>query len=249
MITAYTYFIKWTNTGMKYYGVRYARGCSPDDLFVTYFTSSKYVSEYIAIHGLPDIISVRQVFSDKDKAIAWEERVLQRMKVIYRDDYLNRHNGKAISLDCMGWQTGLTKDTHTGIARQAKLISAALNGRTKETHQYIADANEKKRGRTKDTHAGVASQAAKMSGRTKENDAGVAQMAASKIGRTKDTHAGIASQADKLASTWTIVGADGTVMTITNLNQWCKDNGFRRGSIYKNAKKDRAYKGLKFYQT
>lgn len=29
----YTYRIKWSNTGMSYYGVRYANDCKPDDLW------------------------------------------------------------------------------------------------------------------------------------------------------------------------------------------------------------------------
>jgi hypothetical protein len=46
---------------MNYVGVRYAKDCHPSDLFVTYFTSSDYVAEYIKEHGMPDIIEVRKI--------------------------------------------------------------------------------------------------------------------------------------------------------------------------------------------
>jgi hypothetical protein len=94
----YTYRIGWSKTGMNYYGVRYAKDCHPTDLFVSYFTSSKYVTHYIKQHGLPDIIEVRRIFDDRDTAIKWEHTVLRRMNVMTREDYLNKNDGKAILL-------------------------------------------------------------------------------------------------------------------------------------------------------
>lgn len=94
--TPYTYRIGWTSTGMNYYGVRYAKDCYPSDLFVTYFTSSDYVAAYIKEHGHPDIIEVRRAFTDEDRvnrARLHEHRVLKRMKVRSRDDYLNKSDG------------------------------------------------------------------------------------------------------------------------------------------------------------
>ena len=85
---------------MKYYGVRYARDCNPKDLWVTYFTSSRYVTEYVNNFGDPDIIEIRRVFTDNDriqKAIDWEKKVLVRMKAHIRNDYINKHAGAAIN--------------------------------------------------------------------------------------------------------------------------------------------------------
>ena len=90
--TPYTYRIRWSKTGMNYYGVRYAKNCHPSDLFVTYFTSSGYVAEYIKEHGAPDIIQVRRIFSGADRvtrAILHENRVLQKTGAVNRKDYLN----------------------------------------------------------------------------------------------------------------------------------------------------------------
>jgi hypothetical protein len=99
--TPYTYRISWSKTGMNYYGVRYAKGCHPSDLFVTYFTSSDYVADYIKEHGLPDIIEVRKTFTGEDrrkKAILHEQQTLKRLKVVGRQDYLNKHDIKAIDV-------------------------------------------------------------------------------------------------------------------------------------------------------
>ena len=93
----YTYYIEWSSTGVKYYGVRYAHDCHPSDLFVTYFTSSDYVTEYIKEHGNPDIIQVRREFVGDDRRIRaqkWETDVLKRIRAKERDDYLNKNDGQ-----------------------------------------------------------------------------------------------------------------------------------------------------------
>lgn len=99
--TPYTYFIGWSALNKYYYGVRYARshsclyetGCHPDDLMITYFTSSPTVKSFINQHGLPDIIQVRRVFDNKESACIWEQKVLRRMGVAQRDDFINENLG------------------------------------------------------------------------------------------------------------------------------------------------------------
>ncbi len=60
----YTYIIGWSLYNKYYYGVRYAKNCNPNDLWKTYFTSSKYVKEFRNNHGEPDIIQVRKTFEN-----------------------------------------------------------------------------------------------------------------------------------------------------------------------------------------
>ena len=60
----YTYLLKWSSTGAKYYGVRYSKNCNPSDLWVKYFTSSSIVADYVLEHGDPDVIQIRKTFSD-----------------------------------------------------------------------------------------------------------------------------------------------------------------------------------------
>ena len=44
-------------------------------------------------HGEPDVIEVRQTFSDSLQAREWEEKVLRRMNAVKDERWLNRHNG------------------------------------------------------------------------------------------------------------------------------------------------------------
>jgi hypothetical protein len=104
--TPYTYLIGWSTLDKWYYGVRYAKkskclyetGCHPDELWVTYFTSSDYVKNFILENGEPDIIQIRKTFDSKESATKWEEEVLKRINAHKRSDFLNKHAGKSIIL-------------------------------------------------------------------------------------------------------------------------------------------------------
>lgn len=92
----YTYLIGWTHLNKYYYGVRFAKGCKPSDLWVSYFTSSKTVLELRRQEGEPDLIEIRKTFDCKLSAIAWEEKVLRRMNVLKEDKWLNKNIAGAI---------------------------------------------------------------------------------------------------------------------------------------------------------
>ena len=92
MTTPYTYRIFCKPTNQYYYGVRFAKDCNPDDLFVKYFTSSNDVKELIKIYGKESfIIEVRKVFETPEKAIDWEIRVNKR--TMKWENYLNKSAG------------------------------------------------------------------------------------------------------------------------------------------------------------
>ena len=91
----YTYLIGWTTQHKFYYGVRYAKNCSPTELWNKYFTSSKEVAAMKTIYGDPDIIQIRKVFLTKEHARLWENKVLRRLKVVSREDFLNKNDAPA----------------------------------------------------------------------------------------------------------------------------------------------------------
>lgn len=93
----YTYLIGWSSHNKFYYGLRYGIGCDPNELWKTYFTSSKYVKDFREKYGEPDIIQVRKIFDCKEKACLWEHRVLKRIKAKDRDEFLNQTDNIAIS--------------------------------------------------------------------------------------------------------------------------------------------------------
>ena len=96
----YTYLIGWSHLQKYYYGVRFAKKTTPEDFWVTYFTSSKEVDKYRKLHGEPDILQVRKVFNTREDAIRWEQRVLQKLNVLKEEKWLNK---------CIGQPTFLGK--------------------------------------------------------------------------------------------------------------------------------------------
>jgi len=88
--TPYTYHIGWTNQNKYYYGVKYANGCHPSTFWQDYHTSSKLVADMREEHGEPDLIDIRQTFANANDATAWEHKVINKLRLHLRDDYLNQ---------------------------------------------------------------------------------------------------------------------------------------------------------------
>lgn len=83
---AFAYLIIEKKSGKWYYGVRYAKGCHPNDMLKTYFTSSFPLHDMIKMNPQDFHCEIRREFDDVDKALRWEHRVLERMKVLSRGD-------------------------------------------------------------------------------------------------------------------------------------------------------------------
>jgi rubrerythrin len=139
VVKPYTYLIGWSEHKMFYYGVRYAKNCHPDDLWKTYFTSSKYVKEFRKEHGEPDIIQIRKTFKDKRSAIDWEDKVLSRRKYYLREDFLNKNRAKGFDIP-----PEITARVNA-CPERAKKISKAITGqkRTAEQRKNISIARKK----------------------------------------------------------------------------------------------------------
>lgn len=134
---AYTYLIGWKKHNKFYYGVRFSKKSDPSELWVSYFTSSKYVKDFTKKHGTPDIIEIRKIFDNPKKAIEWETKVLTRMNVLQSEKWINKTNNKAIDPFCAlhGWSEKSRKKSsmsHTGKQRSQSHrdnLSLALKGR------------------------------------------------------------------------------------------------------------------------
>jgi len=85
----YVYLIKNKTTNLKYLGVRYAKDCHPDDLWVEYFTSSKLVKKLIGQFGCDDFLFkvIHQFPNDPESAILKEAYYFKFIKK--KNDYLN----------------------------------------------------------------------------------------------------------------------------------------------------------------
>jgi hypothetical protein len=94
MTIPFTYYLYHKPTGLKYYGVKFQKGCDPSVLWSTYFTSSSKVKSLINKYGADSFdVAIRKVFDNPKKALLWEHKVLSRLNAAARSDWLNRHNG------------------------------------------------------------------------------------------------------------------------------------------------------------
>jgi hypothetical protein len=90
----FTYYLLHIPTGKKYYGVRTAKGCHPDDLWTKYFSSSALVKNLIEVYGKESFhFEVRKIFENKRDALLWERKVLIRLNASQSSYWLNRNNG------------------------------------------------------------------------------------------------------------------------------------------------------------
>ena len=121
---AYTYLIGWTQHQKWYYGVRYAKGAKPTDLWNTYFTSSKHVKNFRLIHGEPDVIQIRKQFEDVDSAREWESKVLRRIDAANHERFLNQTDNISIGVEAA--TKGGKKSTNKG---QSRPHLSALNAK------------------------------------------------------------------------------------------------------------------------
>ena len=92
--TPFTYCLTFLPTGKRYYGVRYAKDCHPDQLWTTYFTSSEIISDLIEEHGKDAFtFEVRKTFITSEQARSWETKFLTRINAAKHPEWLNGHNG------------------------------------------------------------------------------------------------------------------------------------------------------------
>lgn len=137
-MTPYTYLIGWLHLNTFYYGVRYRPGCQPSDLWVKYFTSSKEVKAFRKEHGEPTLVEVRRIFSSPDEARLWEHKVLRRLNVRQRSDFLNITTSRAPSMlgkkhgeetlkKMSAWQKGKKKPIDTVLKMRASLTGRKLS--------------------------------------------------------------------------------------------------------------------------
>lgn len=100
----FTYYIEHLPTGKKYYGARWAKNCTPSDLWTTYFTSSKRIKQLIKEYGITSFkVEIRKIFNTVNDCKMWERKVLKRLKVVESDIWLNLNYGTPPTLSGVKW--------------------------------------------------------------------------------------------------------------------------------------------------
>jgi hypothetical protein len=89
----YIYQITFIKTGQKYIGSRTGRLCNPDELWVSYFTSSNVVKALIKKYGTDSfIVDYKIEYSSKEEAAEKERQLLIENNASKSDDFLNLCN-------------------------------------------------------------------------------------------------------------------------------------------------------------
>lgn len=145
MTTPYTYLLKHKPTGKFYYGCRFANGCHPSEFWKKYFTSSKYVKYLIDEYGVETFeYEIRKTFLDKNSCRFWETKVLKRLKVINRDDFLNMTDNISISPEAASKGKKGKIGIYTISEEQKDTISKANTGskRSKEVKKKMSESHK-----------------------------------------------------------------------------------------------------------
>ena len=143
--TPYTYLVGWSHLNKFYYGVRYAKGCHPSELWIKYFTSSNIVKKYRKEYGEPDIIEVRKEFEDANKARIWENTVLKRMSAKYDSRFLNQTDNISIKLSEDQYTKMFTKEVRSKMSDSARKrgYDETQLAKARENIKYDANRNTK----------------------------------------------------------------------------------------------------------
>lgn len=105
MTIPFAYVITQISTGIRYYGIKFAQGCQPKDLGITYFSSSRIVQTLIKEEGLENFkFDVRKVFENREQAIAWETKFLTKINAAKSTMWFNRHNGTLTFYRSLGYK-------------------------------------------------------------------------------------------------------------------------------------------------
>lgn len=137
--TPYTYLVGWSKLDKWYYGSQYGIKAHPDNLWKTYFTSSKSVKKLREEHGEPDIIQIRKTFNCRYKALSWEFRVLKRLKVTKTEKWLNRGYGGEKFMNASGPEHvyyGKKRPEHAALMKGENNPSYGIRRMGAENHFY-----------------------------------------------------------------------------------------------------------------
>lgn len=91
--TPFTYILKFKPTNQWYYGVRWAKGCSPADLWTTYFSSSAHIKNLIKQFGQDSFeFRISKTFTNKSQATEHERRFLLKVAAAKNGAFINKRN-------------------------------------------------------------------------------------------------------------------------------------------------------------
>lgn len=163
----YTYILKHIPTSTYYYGCRYAKDCHPTDLWASYKTSSRHVKILIEQYGEGSFeYEVRKVFDSELKCRQWEHKVLRRLNVVNRAEFINKTDNISISTECAA-KGRLNRKASQKQKETASVLGKRNTGRkhTEETKRKVSFAllnNKYKLGKTENASTRLKKSTAKL---------------------------------------------------------------------------------------
>jgi hypothetical protein len=135
----YTYLLKCLVDNTFYYGVKFSKNCCPEDFWIKYETSSKEVKSKIQKYGKQSFsFEIRKTFDDSNKARRWETKVLRRMKVVQRTDFMNKTDN--ISIQPMyGSDNPMTKTEVIDKFKKSRAKNPTKKPNGEETYKIISE--------------------------------------------------------------------------------------------------------------
>ena len=89
----YTYKLIFKPSNQYYYGVRWGKGCHPNDLWVKYFSSSKHIHKLIKEYGLGSFdYKIMKTFTNREEATEHERSLLERVNASKNGNFINKVN-------------------------------------------------------------------------------------------------------------------------------------------------------------
>lgn len=162
--TPYTYLIGWSKLNKWYYGCSYkskTKIANPEQLWKSYFTSSKIVKQFRKLYGEPDIIQIRKTFNTAEDALDWESRVILRMKMVESDIFLNQRNMSGQFKNKGGYKhSEKSKENYRkSFTDERKIFLSGVSiennkNRTKESRQTAGKSNSKTRKENREKYIG-----------------------------------------------------------------------------------------------
>ena len=89
----YTYYLRWSDLGLQYYGVKYGKKAYPHLFWKKYFSSSKKVKALLTSGHWPDVVRVHKTFTTKKDAVIYEHKFLVKVDAANKNGWLNLHPG------------------------------------------------------------------------------------------------------------------------------------------------------------
>jgi len=127
MSLPYVYRITDRETGLRYIGVRFAAGCCPEELGVSYFTSSRHIEPLF--RGNPNRFEKQIVVTgSKEYVMCVEKSLIDFHDAVRSNQYYNRTNNRAIHPDDVrAGREKVSREQYSALGKKGGAVTGPRN--------------------------------------------------------------------------------------------------------------------------